>query len=122
MKSDTSTSTAPPFSAMERRPCSPAKGEGASAERLVNPMDAERSRAWPLMQACRCGARNRRGLPCQAPAMRGKRRCAFHGGKSPGAPTGRANGRYTSGLWTQEMREARRLMRAVLQGAAVAVD
>ena len=26
----------------------------------------------------------------------------MHGGKSPGAPTGKANGRYTKGLRTQE--------------------
>jgi glucans biosynthesis protein len=32
--------------------------------------------------AARCGARNRRGLPCGAPALRGKRRCRLHGGHS----------------------------------------
>ncbi len=37
--------------------------------------------------APRCGARNRRGLPCQAPAMRGKARCRLHGGHSTGPTT-----------------------------------
>jgi hypothetical protein len=37
--------------------------------------------------APRCGARNRRGLPCQAPAVRGKRRCRLHGGHSTGPRT-----------------------------------
>ena len=31
-----------------------------------------------------CGARNRQGLPCRQPAMRGKTRCRYHGGKSTG--------------------------------------
>jgi hypothetical protein len=37
--------------------------------------------------APRCGARNRRGLPCQAPALRGKSRCRLHGGHSTGPKT-----------------------------------
>ncbi len=37
--------------------------------------------------APRCGARNRRGAPCQAPALRGKRRCRLHGGHSTGPRT-----------------------------------
>jgi hypothetical protein len=37
--------------------------------------------------APRCGARNRRGLPCLAPAMRGKARCRLHGGHSTGPTT-----------------------------------
>ena len=37
--------------------------------------------------APRCGARNRVGNPCQAPAMSGRRRCRLHGGKATGAKT-----------------------------------
>lgn len=39
--------------------------------------------------APRCGARTRRadGRPCQAPAVRGKRRCRMHGGLSTGPRT-----------------------------------
>lgn len=37
--------------------------------------------------APRCGARTRAGTPCQAPAMRAKRRCRMHGGRSTGPRT-----------------------------------
>ena len=48
----------------------------------INPMD--KAHAAP-----RCAAKSKRsGLQCQAPAMRGKRVCHIHGGKSPGAPCG----------------------------------
>jgi hypothetical protein len=57
-----------------------------------------------LTNAARCGAKNRRGLPCQCPAM-ANGRCRLHGGKSTGPRTAdgiarirRAvtrNGRYT---------------------------
>jgi hypothetical protein len=46
----------------------------------------------------RCGAKTRRGTPCQCPAMRNGR-CRLHGGKA-GAPKGNKNnlkhGRYTA--------------------------
>lgn len=35
----------------------------------------------------RCGARTRKGTPCQAKAMPGKTRCKFHGGLSTGPKT-----------------------------------
>ena len=38
-------------------------------------------------KAPRCGAKTRRGTPCQCPAMAGKRRCRLHGGKSTGPRT-----------------------------------
>ncbi len=34
--------------------------------------------------APRCGARNRRGTPCRAAAMKDKKRCRHHGGASTG--------------------------------------
>src|SRR6266851_5332157 len=37
--------------------------------------------------AARCLARTRRGTACQCPALRGKRRCRLHGGKSTGPKT-----------------------------------
>jgi hypothetical protein len=40
-----------------------------------------------LTTAPRCGAKNRRGTPCQSPAMKGKKRCRLHGGKSTGPRT-----------------------------------
>ncbi|WP_283815736.1 HGGxSTG domain-containing protein [Bradyrhizobium sp. AUGA SZCCT0176] len=52
-----------------------------------------------MRQAKRCGARTRRGQPCQSPAMPNGR-CRMHGGPSPGAPKGNCNalkhGRYTA--------------------------
>lgn len=39
---------------------------------------------WPGQ---RCGARTRSGTPCKNPAVRGKRRCRMHGGRSTGAKT-----------------------------------
>ncbi|MFN6935199.1 MAG: HGGxSTG domain-containing protein, partial [Tsuneonella sp.] len=33
--------------------------------------------------------------------MRGKKRCRLHGGMSPGAPTGPANGSYRHGLYSR---------------------
>ncbi len=35
----------------------------------------------------KCGARNRKGEPCSARALPGKRRCKFHGGMSTGPKT-----------------------------------
>jgi hypothetical protein len=37
----------------------------------------------------------------------------MHGGSNPGAPKGKANGAFTTGLWTKELAEARALLRAV---------
>ena len=39
---------------------------------------------WPGQ---RCGAKTRRGTPCQKPALRGRNRCQLHGGKSNGPRT-----------------------------------
>lgn len=39
---------------------------------------------WPGQ---RCGAKTRKGTPCESPAMKGKARCRNHGGKSTGART-----------------------------------
>ncbi|MEY8840642.1 HGGxSTG domain-containing protein [Cribrihabitans sp. XS_ASV171] len=35
----------------------------------------------------RCGAKTRKGTPCRAKSVPGKRRCKFHGGMSTGART-----------------------------------
>lgn len=63
----------------------------------------------------RCGARTRAGTPCRCPAMpNGK--CHLHGGASPGAPRGPANGRYVDGYWTCEAIAERRFIRLLLKG------
>lgn len=75
-----------------------------------------------FMRAPRCLARNRRGQPCQAPAMRGRKRCRLHGGKATGAKTAEGRERIRQahlvhGMYTPEMialrREARQLSRAI---------
>jgi hypothetical protein len=67
-----------------------------------------------LRRAPRCLARNRAGGHCQCPAIRGRKRCRIHGGLSPGAPRGSANGNYTSGEWTNEAIEERRWLRSLV--------
>jgi len=63
----------------------------------------------------RCGARTRGGGPCRCPAMQNGR-CRVHGGLSPGAPRGAANGRFKDGYWTREAVEERRFIRLLLKG------
>ena len=49
---------------------------------------------YAFNNALRCGARTKRnnGSPCQAPAVRGKRRCRIHGGsKGSGGQRGNNN-------------------------------
>lgn len=67
-----------------------------------------------LSGAPRCGAKTRRGTACRCPAMRDRKRCRLHGGKSTGAPHGAANGNYTDGHWTREVQEERNLIRSLL--------
>ena len=60
---------------------------------------------WPGQ---RCGAKGKRsGLPCKNPAMKNGR-CRIHGGKSPGAPKGIANGNYRHGSYTKAAKAQRR--------------
>lgn len=65
----------------------------------------------------RCGAKTRRGTPCQSPAMPNGR-CRMHGGTNPGAPKGNRNawkhGRYSAEAIARR-REASALMRAMRQ-------
>jgi hypothetical protein len=67
-----------------------------------------------MWAAPRCGAKTRSGGACGAPAIHGKKRCRIHGGRSPGAPTGASHGRYTTGLYTRDFIEARRLLKALV--------
>jgi hypothetical protein len=77
--------------------------------------DDPSQRLAQMSAAPRCGARTRSGRPCRCPAMpNGK--CRLHGGASPGAPRGAANGRYVDGHWTCEAVEERRFIRLLLNG------
>ena len=53
---------------------------------------------WPGQ---RCGAKTRRGTPCLKAAIKGKKRCQLHGGKSTGVK-GERNGNYRHGRHTKE--------------------
>jgi hypothetical protein len=68
-----------------------------------------------MRAAPRCGARTRAGTPCQSPAIRGRARCRLHGGLSPGAPQGPANGNYRDGYWTQQAVQERRWARELVR-------
>ena len=80
------------------------------------------SNAQPAMHlAPRCGARTRRGSPCQAPAMPNGR-CRMHGGTSTGAPKGNKNA-FKHGFYTadaiarrREISELVRTMKALARG------
>ncbi len=68
----------------------------------------------PMNLAPRCLAKNREGTPCQAPAMRGKRRCRLHGGKSTGPPKGSQNA-LKHGHYTAKAIEDRRNVRELIR-------
>jgi hypothetical protein len=71
-------------------------------------------RVAKMDDAPRCGARTRGGRPCRYPAMPNGR-CRIHGGLSPGAPRGSANGRFKDGYWTREAVEERKFIRSLLK-------
>ena len=43
-------------------------------------------------------------------------KCRIHGGLSPGAPRGTANGNYHDGYWTREAVEERKFIRSLVKG------
>lgn len=45
----------------------------------------------PMQAAARCGAKTRSGAPCEAPMIKGGKRCRMHGGKGSGAPRNNRN-------------------------------
>ncbi|UWR35740.1 hypothetical protein K3759_18815 (plasmid) [Sulfitobacter sp. W027] len=64
-----------------------------------------RRNTGPMRTSPRCGAKTRKGTPCQAPAVAGKARCRMHGGaKGSGAPIGNQNA-FTHGMYTRESQE-----------------
>jgi hypothetical protein len=81
--------------------------------------------------ASRCGARNRRGMPCGCPALRGRQRCQRHGGRSTGPRTAEGIERMRAaktkhGGRSRDMQEllrrARRLLAAADAVAAASED
>lgn len=71
----------------------------------------------PMRASSRCGAKTRAGGACQAPAVRGKRRCRMHGGApQSGAPRGNRNARK-HGLFTGRATAERKRVEALLAEA-----
>jgi hypothetical protein len=70
-----------------------------------------------MRESVRCGAKTRRGSPCRAPAVAGKKRCRMHGGApGSGAPIGNQNA-LKKGLYTREAIAQRRAIRELLREA-----
>ncbi|HWM30660.1 MAG TPA: HGGxSTG domain-containing protein [Methyloceanibacter sp.] len=71
----------------------------------------------PMRSSPRCGAKTRRGTPCQSPAVFGKGRCRMHGGAlGSGAPKGNNNA-FKHGAYTKEARAQRALLRRLMKEA-----
>jgi hypothetical protein len=73
-------------------------------------------RVTQMNETPRCGAKTRGGGPCRCPAMQNGK-CRIHGGLSPGAPRGAANGNYRDGYWTIEAIQEREFIRCLLKDA-----
>ena len=63
-------------------------------------------------------SQNPRRRTCRCPAMQNGK-CRIHGGLSPGAPRGAANGNYRDGYWTREAVEERKFLRSLVKGIPV---
>lgn len=77
---------------------------------------------YPFMKSPRCTATSKRtGVGCKAPAMRGCNVCRFHGAGG-GAPTGKKNGNFSSGLHTQEAVMERQSIRNLIRECRDTLD
>jgi len=93
-------------------------GDGGGRDfSTINPMNQDRlmTQLKNLRAAPRCGARTRAGGACQCPAIRDRKRCRLHGGRSTGAPRGRNNGNFKDGTFTAEAVEERHWLRSVVR-------
>lgn len=69
----------------------------------------------PMRASPRCGAKTRKGTPCQSPAVAGKKRCRMHGGaKGSGAPICNQNA-YKTGLHTAEAKAFKKHIRDLMR-------
>ena len=70
----------------------------------------------------RCSATSKRsGLPCQAPAVRGRPVCRMHGARG-GAPKGATHGRYKHGNYTCQAAIARAAVALLMRHARLFAD
>jgi hypothetical protein len=77
-----------------------------------------------LFRAPRCLAQTRRKTLCQRPALKGRKRCALHGcAHGAGGQSGKANGSWKHGAWSNDAadlrREAAALLKLVREGVGV---
>jgi hypothetical protein len=98
--------------------CGPRKKPYKALGRLKNG-----NRPGDPSAAPRCGARTRRGTSCEAPALRGKRRCRLHRGLSTGPKTAAGLARIQvantkHGRYSAEYRVVRRAIRDLQRKAA----
>jgi hypothetical protein len=76
----------------------------------------------PMQLSPRCGAKTRRGMPCQSPSTKGKRRCRMHGGAAgSGAQAGNRNA-LKHGRYSDEAIMFRRLLRQLVREASEALE
>ena len=75
-----------------------------------------------MRQTPRCGAKTRRGTSCQAPAVRGKKRCRMHGwAKGSGAPVGNENA-LKDGMYSRETLAFQKHVRDLLREGAKTIE
>ncbi len=75
-----------------------------------------------MRQTPRCGTKTRRGTTCQAPAVRGKKRCRMHGGAiGSGAPEGNQNA-LKHGMYTRETLEFQKHVRDLLREGVKTIE
>lgn len=99
------------------RGCAAKRAGGGYENYGINPMNQSRVMAQltNVRAAPRCGAKTRAGGCCQCPAIRERNRCRLHGGRSTGAPKGRANGNFVRGEFTAEAIQERQWLRSVVR-------
>ncbi len=79
-------------------------------------------RPLPMHLSPRCSARSKRTLErCRAPAVKDWTVCRFHGAGG-GGPKGKRNGNYKHGLYTDEAKEERRALSALLRASRKSLD
>ncbi|WP_370160928.1 HGGxSTG domain-containing protein [Limimaricola soesokkakensis] len=76
----------------------------------------------PMLASRRCGARTRKGTPCQAPAVAGKARCPMHGGAAgSGAPKDNRNAMKQC-QYMREVRAAEAYLREILRHGRAGIE
>lgn len=76
----------------------------------------------PMHLSPRCAAKSKRSkVRCKSPAVNGWKVCRMHGARG-GAPSGKPNGNYRNGSYTQETKADQREFRDCLRGFKQLLD